>query len=166
MKLVCYVLLVAGVIALTLLGTRAAVAQSQPTQSYGPGGGLITGQVLGYDTSNFNNVNQVQPIVWANVTATNGQYKFQTSTGSGGYYQMYVLAGIYNVTASERGYTPHSISVAVSDGSSSTINFNLYECPTCTYGAVPEFPAGTASTIALVAITVALAVVKLRKRRK
>jgi hypothetical protein len=166
MKLVCYVLVAAGMIALALLGTRVAVAQSQPTPSYGPGGGLITGQVLGYDTSNLNNFGQFQPIVWANVTATNSQHTFVASTSSGGYYQMYVLTGIYNVTASERGYKPYSISVAVSDGSSSAINFNLEECSTCTYGAVPEFPTGMASTIAIVAITTALAVMKLRKRKR
>src|SRR5208337_2954554 len=103
---------------------RLAIAQPQPHPSYG--GGMITGQVLGYDTSNLNNFNQVQPIEWANVTATNGQNRFVTSTGSGGYYSMYVLTGVYNVTASEPGYKPDSITVAVSDGSASTINFNLF----------------------------------------
>lgn len=157
MKLVCYVLMAAGIIALALLGTRVAVAQSQPTPSLGPGGGQITGQVLGFDM-----YDQLQPIEWATVTANNGQYRFVTYTGSGGYYQMYVPAGVYNVTVVEPGYTATSSTVAVSDGSSSAINFNLEE----SHVPVPEFPTGMTSTIAVVAITAALAVMKLRKRRK
>lgn len=157
MKLACYVLMAAGMIALALLGARLAIAQSQPSQSYGPGGGQIRGQVLGFDM-----YDQLQPIEWANVTATNGQYRFMVSSGSGGYYEMYVPAGVYNVTVAYPGYKAYSNTVAVSDGSASTINFYLEE----SHVPVPEFPTGMASTIAVVAITAALAVMKLRKRRK
>lgn len=157
MKLVCYVLLAAGIIALALLGTRVAAAQSQPTPSYGPGGGQITGYVLGFDM-----YDQLQPIEWASVTAIKGQYQFVAYTGSGGHYEMYVPAGDYNVTVVEPGYKAYSNTVAVSDGSASTINFYLEQ----SHVPVPEFPTGMASTIAVVAIIAALAVMKLRKRKR
>jgi hypothetical protein len=76
---------------------------------------------------------------------------------------MVVPAGSYNVTVAPPGYKAYSNTVAVSDGSASTINFYLEQ----SHVPVPEFPTGMASTIAVVAITAALAVMKkLRKRRK
>ncbi|MGA2971328.1 MAG: carboxypeptidase-like regulatory domain-containing protein [Candidatus Bathyarchaeia archaeon] len=151
----CYVLMAAGMIALALLGARLAIAQSQLNPSYG--GGLIRGQVLGFDM-----YDQLQPIEWATVTATNGQYKFVAYTGSSGYYEMYVPTGTYNVTVIEPGYTAYSNTVAVSDGSSTPSNFTLEQ----SHVPVPEFPTGMASTIAIVAITAALTVMKHRKRKR
>jgi hypothetical protein len=155
MKLVCYVLMVAGMTALALLGARLAIAQPQLNPSVG--GGQITGQVLGFTYDE-----QLIPVEWASVTASNGPYRFVAYTGSGGYYDMVVPAGSYNVTVAPPGYKAYSNTVAVSDGSASTINFYLEQ----SHVPVPEFPTGMASTIAVVAITAALAVMKLRKRRK
>jgi hypothetical protein len=75
---------------------------------------------------------------------------------------MVVPAGSYNVTVAPPGYKAYSNTVAVSDGSASTINFYLEQ----SHVPVPEFPTDVASIIAIVAITAALAVMKLRKRRK
>lgn len=157
MKSVRYFLMAAGIIAIALLGARVALAQSQPAQSYGPGGGQIAGRVLGFDM-----YDQLEPIEWASVTADTGQYHFVAYTGSGGWFSMYVPAGVYNVTVVEPGYQTYSQTVAVSDGSASTINFNLQQ----SHVPVPEFPTGMVSTIAIVAITAALGVMRLKKRKR
>ncbi len=157
MKSARYILMAAGIIAIALLGARVALAQTQPAQSYGPGGGQIAGQVLGFDM-----YDQLEPIEWASVAADNGPYHFVAYTGSGGWYSMYVPAGVYNVTVVEPGYQTYSQTVAVSDGSASTINFNLVQ----SHVPVPEFPTGMVSTIAIVAITAALGVMRLKKRKR
>jgi len=138
----------AAVIAVGLLGTGLVFAHSQPTQSYG-GGGYLSGQVLGFDYLNY-----LTPVAWAKVTATNGFYSLSTSTGGDGYYGMFLLAGTYNVTVTEPGFLLHTISVAVSDGSSSSINFYLNESQI----PVPEFqpqmiPAALALALAATLLT-------------
>jgi hypothetical protein len=139
-------------IAVGMLGTGSVFAHSQPTQSYYGGGGYVSGQVLGFDYLNY-----LSPVAWARVTATNGFYSLSTSTGGGGYYGMFLLAGTYNVTVTEPGFLPHTIVVAVSDGSSSSINFYLYESQI----PVPEFQPQMLS----VALAIALAATLLTKRK-
>ena len=106
MKPVRYILLMTAIVALMLLTSRFVVAETHPDQ-YG-GGGAITGYVLGFDM-----YDQLQPIAWAAVTADNGQYKLVAYPGSGGYYDMFVPAGSYNVTVLEPGYKPYSSTVSV-----------------------------------------------------
>ncbi|MGA2790228.1 MAG: carboxypeptidase regulatory-like domain-containing protein [Candidatus Bathyarchaeia archaeon] len=156
MKAVRYLLLATAIVALMLLGSRFAFAQSRADQYYGGGGGAITGYVLGFDM-----YNQLQPIAWATVTANNGQYSLVAYSGAGGYYYMFVPAGNYNVTVTEPGYKPYSNAVAVSAGSASTINFDLEE----SHVPVPEFPSGMISVIAVVALSAALMAMR-RTRRK
>lgn len=156
MRHVRYFVVTALVIALVFLGAKLVVAQSQTPQYYGPGGGLITGYVLGFDM-----FDQLQPIAWATVNAADDRYKFVAYSGSGGYYEMFVLAGVYNVTVVEPGYKPYSNSVSVSSGSTSTINFYLEQ----SHVPVPEFPSGITSVIAVVTLSAALLAMR-RTRRK
>lgn len=155
MKPVRYILLAIAVVALMLLGSKFAFAQSSTDQFYG-GGGAITGYVLGFDM-----FDQLQPVAWATVTADNGQYRLVAYSGSGGYYDMFVPAGNYNVTVVEPGYKPYSSAVTVSAGSASTINFYLEQ----SHVPVPEFPSGMISVIAVVALSAALLAMR-RTRRK
>ena len=155
MRQVRYVVLVTLAIAL-MLGARLVAAQSQPQQYSGPGGGMIRGQVLGFDM-----YDQLQPIAWASVYANNGYQTFKASTGGGGYYEMYVPTGIYNVTVVEPGYKPYSSSVAVANGSSSSINIYLQQ----SHVPVPEFPAGMATIITVATLSAALLAMR-RVRRK
>ena len=145
------IIVLATLIAVGLFGTSLAYAHSQPTQSYYGGGGYVSGQVLGFDYLNY-----LTPVAWAKVTATNGLYSLSTSTGGDGYFGMFLLAGTYNVTVAEPGFLSHTISVAVSDGSSSSINFYLYESQI----PVPEFQ----PQIISVALAIALAATLLTKR--
>jgi len=155
MKPVRYILLTTAIVALMLLGSNFAFAQSR-TDQYGGGGGAITGQVLG-----FNMYNQLEPIAWATVIANNGQYRYVASSDFGGYYSMFVYpAGNYNVTVVEPGYKAYSSFVSVSPGSASTINVYLEQ----SHVPVPEFPSGMISVIAVVALSAALLAMR-RKRR-
>ena len=154
-----YVAVVAFTIAILVVGTKLVVArtQSQPQQEFGAGGGMITGSVYGFDMWD-----ELQPIAWASVYANNGVHMFTAYTGGGGYYEMFVPQGTYNVTVVEPGYVTQDSVVAVSAGSSSTINFYLEE----SHVPVPEFPSGMISAIAVLAFTAVLVAVRRTKRKK
>jgi hypothetical protein len=145
------------VIAIGLLGAGSAFAHTQPSQAYYGGGGYVSGQVLGFDY-----LNNLIPVDWARVTATNGLYSLSVSSGGGGYYGMFLPAGNYNVTVIEPGFLPHSIPVAVSDGSSSSINFYLYESQI----PVPEFQPQMISVVIAVALAATLLTKRHSKRTK
>jgi hypothetical protein len=118
---------------------------------------MITGSVYGFDM-----FDQLEPIAWATVSAFNGQNTFVAYTGGGGYYEMYVPQGNYNVTVVEPGYLSYSNAVSVSPGSASTINFYLEQ----SHIPVPEFPAGVVSAIVMLALSGVLVAVKRTKRKK
>lgn len=150
---------VAGVliIALVLLGAKLVAAQSQPVQYYGPGGGMIRGYILGFDM-----YEQLEPIEWASVYANNGQQSFVAYSSGGGYFEMFVPSGNYNVTVVEPGYKPYSSAVSVSNGSSSTIDFYLEQ----SHVPVPEFPVGIASIITIATLSGALLAIRRTKRKR
>jgi len=124
-------------------------AHPQPQQYFGAGGGVIDGYVLGANK---------QPLEWADIYANNGQHKFEAVSGMGGFYEMRVPASTYNITIEAPGYEAivpaqlnvtngsttkmdfnlNSISVSVSSGSASVINFYLEQTQT----PVPEFQPG------------------------
>jgi hypothetical protein len=157
MRATPYAVLVAFTIAVLVLGTRLVGAQPHVQPQFGAGGGIITGTVYG-----FNWDDELRPIAWAPVYANNGPTTFTAYTSGGGYYEMYVPQGTYNVTVVEPGYVPYSSVVAVGPGSASTINFYLEE----SHVPVPEFPTGTVSAIAVLAFAAVLVAAKRTKRRK
>jgi hypothetical protein len=118
---------------------------------------MITGSVYGFDM-----YDELVPIAWAPVYASNARYTFTAYTGGGGYYEMFVPQGTYNVTVVQPGYVPYTSVAAVSAGSASTINFYLEE----SHVPVPEFPSGMVSAIAVLAFAAVLVAVKRSKRRK
>ena len=143
-------------IGVLLLSTRLAVAQPQTQQVFGAGGGSISGSIYG-----FNMFDQLQPIDWASVYANNGRTTFVAYSNGGGYYQMYVPQGVYNVTVVEPGYISYSSAVSVAPGSASTINFYLEE----SHVPVPEFPSGMASALVVLALVAVLVATKRTKRK-
>jgi len=156
MRPIWYVVAVTLVIALTL-GANHVMAQPQPQQSYGgDGGGMITGSVLGFDM-----YDELEPIVWATVNANNGRTTFTAYTSGGGYFEMYVPSGFYNVTVIEPGYLPYTDAVSVAPGSASTINFYLEQ----SHVPVPEFPSGLLLSATLV-VTLSAALLAIRRTRR
>jgi hypothetical protein len=158
MKAVRCIIAASVIVALILLSVKFAAAQTQPFQSSGTGGGMIMGTVLG-----FNMYYQLIPIAWAAVYANNGLHTFIAYSSTGGFYEMFVPTGLYNVTVIQPGYKAYSNVVAVSDGSSSTINFTLEQ----SHVPVPEFQPNV--TLIVMVLTLAGALVIRRrstKRRK
>ena len=153
LKLVRSVLVVAFVFALLLLASRFVAAQPQPQQyGGGGGGGMIRGKVLG-----FNMFDALIPIEWATVTARGPIRSFIAYTSSGGFYEMFVPVGNYNVTVVQPGYLAYSNMVAVSDGSTTSINFTLEQ----SHVPVPEFP----PNLSLIVMVLTLAGALVIKRR-
>lgn len=155
---ICLTLLAIGVI---MLNNQIILAQPNPAQYYGRTGGEITGYVIGRNL----------PLDWAVIHATNTQHSYEAFSGMSGRYQMRVPVGIYNVTAYFPGYATSSafvnvtenssttltfrldyrISVAVSAGSSSVINFYLEE------NQVPVPEMRPSFSLILLALTIAVA---------
>jgi hypothetical protein len=156
MKPIWYVVAVTLVIALTL-GANHVMAQPQPQQSYGgDGGGMITGSVYGFDMWD-----ELQPIAWASINANNGVTTFTAYSGGGGYYEMYVPSGSYNVTVVEPGYVTYTDAVSVAPGSASSINFYLEQ----SHVPVPEFPSGIVLSVTLV-LTLCAALLAMRRTKR
>jgi hypothetical protein len=157
MKATRYFALAAFAIAVLFMGTRLVNANPQVQPTYGGGGGMIAGSVYG-----FNMFDELEPIAWASVHANSGPYSFVAYTSGGGFYEMYVPQGTYNVTVIEPGYVPYSSVVAVSPGSASTINFYLEE----SHVPVPEFPSGMVLAVTVLALAVVLVAAKRTRRRQ
>jgi hypothetical protein len=151
MRLIPYAVALGLVLAILVLGVRPATAQGS-LQS----GGVLFGYVYG-----FTMYDQLIPLEWVTVTATGGGYHFATSTGTGGNFEMFLPVGAYNVSISQPGYKPYSSTVAISDGSSSTVNFYLEESGV----PIPEFPASTVSMIVVIVLAVTLLTRKATKLR-
>jgi hypothetical protein len=106
----------------TVSGTTTSSTTAQGSLQ---SGGLLFGYVYG-----FNTYDQLIPLESVTVTATGGGQHFATSTGTGGNFEMFLPVGAYNVSVSQPGYKPYSSTVAISNGSSLTVNFYLEESGT------------------------------------
>jgi hypothetical protein len=160
MKASSYVVLFTAVVAVSLLcaglGTGSVFAASQPTQY--DGGGYVCVSVLG-----FTYLNYLEPVPWANVTASNGHMTFQGATGTSNTcaYELFLPPGTYNVTASEPGYLQTSQSVVVSNGSSTAISMYLYQSQV----PVPEFQPQLTPAVLMLALACVLLAKRSAKRR-
>lgn len=136
------------VLAVLALAVGSASALSHSSQA-GPGGGLVQGWVYG-----FTMYDELEPMVWARVTATHGQYNFTTYTGEGGSYSMFLPTGTYNFTVDAGpAYKSYSQSVTLSNGAGlSGLNFYLEQ----SHVPIPEFPTQLLSLIMVAAFAAAL----------
>ncbi len=109
---------------MTLAGFVAsqAVSFGAKAESYYPyGGGLVAGFVLGFSV-----YDELIPISWAIVTATIESYVIgQTSSLGGGYFELLLPVGFYNLTVEEYGFISKTMQIFVSSGSSTTLQFIL-----------------------------------------
>jgi len=116
---------------------------------------MVYGHVYGR-----NYMGDLKPLVWANVTVTNGTYTQTTSTGDDGYYKMYVPVGEYTLTAFLVGYNSSSTFLPVTNGSSTEYDFYLEQ----SNEPIPEFSIYAATVISVFALWISLAVLRRRKR--
>jgi len=134
-------------LAFLALAAGLASAHTNPSQ-VGPGGGMVNGYVFGLTM-----FDEREPIVWAQVTASAGQYNFTTSTGQDGGYSMFLPTGVYNVTVNAgSAYKAQSQSVNISNGGTSSVNFYLQQ----SHIPIPEFPTQALSLIMIATFAAAL----------
>lgn len=119
------------------------------------GGGHIRGYVYGFDM-----YNQLIPIVWADIVATNDIYTFTAYSGEGGYYELLLPTGSFTLTVSEPGYKDYSMDISISNGSSTPINFYLEPSQT----PIPEFSTYVAA-ITMIAAFASVLVLTRRVRK-
>lgn len=113
------VVVISIVLALIISQSISSQALAQPYYPYG--GGFVAGYVLG-----FNVYDELIPISWATITATvDSQVVGQTSSLGGGYFEMFLPVGFCNLTVEEYGFIPKTMSIFVSSGSSTTLQFIL-----------------------------------------
>ncbi|MEM3061629.1 MAG: carboxypeptidase-like regulatory domain-containing protein [Candidatus Bathyarchaeia archaeon] len=96
------------------------------------GGGLVYGQVLG-----FNMYDELIPLEWARVTAIDESEEIieSVSTLSGGHYEMFLPVGRFRLEVEHPGYITQTMNIAVSSGSSTSVNFYLEQSGV----PIPEF---------------------------
>jgi hypothetical protein len=127
------VISLASYLAFFLIATQPSEVQAADTFY-----GCVHGRVYGWNSDRT----AIQPLVWANVTATNGTFTASTSTDDGGYYRLFLPApadgvAYYNITASAPGYFSQTVpNVAVSKNMDVSLNF----VEDLTLVAIPEFP--------------------------
>ena len=117
-------------------------ASSAP-EYYGGAGGTISGTVIG--PSGY-------VVDWTQISAISGNQTFEAFSGFSGFYLMRVPAGTYNVSVYDP-YDPQywapNANVTVTDGSSSTVNFDLQQQPPST---IPEFQPNLSVFVAVLVV--------------
>lgn len=128
-KLFLTILFLLSIITLTSLSWESALSSDKTIY----GGGLLYGRVLG-----FNMYDELIPLEWAKVIVIdeNGEIVESVSTLNGGYYEMFLPTGKFRLKVEHPGYIAQSIDIAISNGSSTSINFYLKPSGI----PIPEFP--------------------------
>jgi hypothetical protein len=152
MKLAPYSIAVVILLFILAAGVGRAVAQA-PFQS----SGYVQGYVYGLNADN-----ELIPLVWASVTASNSNYRFVASTGTMGGFDIFLPPGSYNLSISSPGFKTYNGALAVSEGSASSITVYLYESGI----PIPEFPVQIASIVMIISLAAAVLLTKRATKRK
>lgn len=108
-------------LSLLVLTSLAGSVLCQDDAYYPYGGGIVHGNVLG-----FNWFNELIPVVWAEVSAwRDGELVAKAYSMAGGHYEIILPVGWYTLVVEEPGYKTVSREIFVSSGSSTAINFVL-----------------------------------------
>lgn len=137
-------------VSLLLAGSNLAFASSAP-RDFGPGGS-ISGMVVSPSGT---------VVDWSQIYAKNGNQTFEAFSGFSGFYLMRVPAGTYNVSVYDfynPVYWAPPVTVAVTDGSNTTVNFFLQ--PQAPASAVPEFQLNLMALVTMIAIAAACILTK------
>lgn len=120
------------------------------------GGGLVYGQVLG-----FNMYDELVPLEWAKVMAfdENGEIVESVSTLKNGYYEMFLPVGKFQLKVECPGYIEQTMDIAVSSGSSISVNFYLKQSGI----PIPEFPYPILQLLIVLALLIVIKIMKSKK---
>jgi len=140
------ILMIVLFLGLSLLWLQYAICRVSAQAS------TVSGKVYGFDM-----YGNLVALSWAKVTARGEGVESSAYTRSGA-YELWLPSGTYNVTVSHQGYFPKSMMLAVSSGSSTSIDFVLDP----TGIPIPEFSDGIVWLGGL-AILVCLIVTRRRK---
>jgi len=118
-----------------------------------PQGAGIHGTILGYDMHD-----QLVPLSWAQITAEIDGVVVAQASSHDGRYEMFVPGGELTLTAEHPGYVTQTMSVYVSPGSSTPIDFTLER----SNAPIPEYPTNATTAMAVLAIFALLLILRRR----
>ncbi|MEM4246613.1 MAG: carboxypeptidase-like regulatory domain-containing protein [Candidatus Bathyarchaeia archaeon] len=116
-----------------------------------PQGGSVHGMVLGYDIDD-----KLVPLSWAHITAEVDGVVVTGVSSADGYYEMFVPGGELTLRVEHPGYISQTVTIYVSPGSSTAINFNLER----SNEPIPEYSPSTLPVLMLLAILLLLLVLR------
>jgi hypothetical protein len=119
------------------------------------GGGHVHGYVFSFDQ-----YDQLVPVGWADIVATNEAQTFTAYSGENGFYEMMLPTGTFTLSVSEPGYKDYSATIAVSNGSSTAFDVYMERSET----PIPEFSGYLAAVVVIAAF--ASVIVLTRRFRK
>jgi hypothetical protein len=131
----------------------ACAAPSAKAQAWAGGGGVVWGYIYGYDWRG-----RLRPISWAKIETVDGLY---STSSMDGFYELVLPSGTFLIRVSAPGYAEQVITVAVTGGSSSSLDFYLEQSRT----PIPEHPAWAAPILMALALAAAIALMRRRAWR-
>ncbi|MEM2225860.1 MAG: hypothetical protein QW371_00710 [Candidatus Bathyarchaeia archaeon] len=140
---------------LILAASSAACAIPQAkAQAWAGGGGVVWGYVYGYDWRG-----RLKPISWARIETIDGQY---SATSMDGFYELVLPSGTFVIRVIAPGYAEQMATVAVTSGSSSSIDFYLEQSRT----PIPEYPGFAMPVLMALALALAMALARRARTRR
>lgn len=101
----------------------------------------------------------MRPISWARIETIDGQY---SATSMDGFYELVLPSGTFVIRVIAPGYAEQMATVAVTSGSSSSIDFYLEQSRT----PIPEYPAFAMPALMALALALAMALARRRARAR
>ncbi|MEM3516799.1 MAG: carboxypeptidase-like regulatory domain-containing protein [Candidatus Bathyarchaeia archaeon] len=84
------------------------------------GGGRVSGYIYGFTMDNT-----LTPLSWASITALNNNEVVEVAYSMNGFYEMFLPAGSYTLIVEHPGYKQRNITITVSNGSDTSLDFVL-----------------------------------------
>ena len=142
------------ILLLILVAPLAALAIPRAgAQAWAGGGGVVYGYIYGYDWRG-----RLRPISWARIETADGLY---STTSMDGFYELILPSGTFVIRVIAPGYAEQVVTVAVTSGSSSSLDFYLEQSHT----PIPEYPAFAMPVIMALALALAMALTRRTRAR-
>ena len=138
---------------LGLMIAKEANASTETQTSYGAGGRLH-GFVYG-----FNVWDELVPVSWASITATQNGQIIDQAYSSDGFYEMYLPGGDFEVSVESPGYFTEQRSILMGDGSDYALDFYLER----NNQPIPEYPIFAVQIAAVLSLAATLLILKKKR---